>query len=166
MNLLILVLCVDNLVAIAEESFQVGKTYWNFECYESNRVQENVEMYHFRHKKTATELIALKTVDRTETFNIAIQTPPENSNGAAHVLEHSLVLVLLLPVNLHVLAEHLLRQRLLGFIAEGLAAFRCVDGEQPNLELLVACSEYRDGVAVRDAHHFASERRRLGGEGG
>ena len=97
-------------------------------------------------------------------FGHHLEVNPSLADG--DVAQHSLVLVLLLPVYLHELAEHLLRQRLLGFIAEGLAALRCVDGEQPNLELLVACSEYRDGVAIRDAHDFARERRRLGGEGG
>ena len=71
-----------------------------------------------------------------------------------------------LPVNLHELAEHLLGQRLLGLIAEGLATLRCVDGEQPYLELLVTRRQYRDGVAIRNANDFARERRSLGGEGG
>ena len=31
----------------------------------------------------------------------------------------------------------------------------------PNLELFVACRQYRDGVVIRDTRHLARERRRF-----
>ena len=45
----------------------------------------------FRHVKTGAELLSLKNDDRNKVFGITFRTPPTDSTGVAHILEHSVL---------------------------------------------------------------------------
>jgi len=45
----------------------------------------------FRHVKTGAELISLVNDDENKVFGIAFRTPPRDSTGIAHILEHSVL---------------------------------------------------------------------------
>ncbi len=66
-----------------------------FDAYELIR-EERIEDIHadsllLRHKKTGARVALLSNDDDNKVFNIAFRTPPENSTGVAHIIEHSVL---------------------------------------------------------------------------
>lgn len=47
--------------------------------------------YYMSHIKTGAELLFLKNEDENKTFGIGFKTPPTDSTGAAHIVEHSVL---------------------------------------------------------------------------
>lgn len=45
----------------------------------------------YRHKKTGAEILSLSTDDENKVFGITFRTPPPDSTGVAHILEHSVL---------------------------------------------------------------------------
>ena len=45
----------------------------------------------YRHKKTGAEVLSLVNADENKVFGITFKTPPEDSTGVAHILEHSVL---------------------------------------------------------------------------
>lgn len=45
----------------------------------------------YRHKKTGAEVLSLVNADENKVFGITFKTPPEDSTGIAHILEHSVL---------------------------------------------------------------------------
>ncbi|HEY3331312.1 MAG TPA: insulinase family protein [Capsulimonadaceae bacterium] len=45
----------------------------------------------YRHEKTGAELLSLQSDDENKAFNITFRTPPSDSTGVAHILEHSVL---------------------------------------------------------------------------
>ncbi|MEI7771992.1 MAG: insulinase family protein, partial [Chloroflexales bacterium] len=45
----------------------------------------------YRHAKTGAELLSLANDDENKCFGITFRTPPEDSTGVAHILEHSVL---------------------------------------------------------------------------
>ncbi len=45
----------------------------------------------YRHQKTGAELLSLENDDENKVFGIAFRTPPRNSTGVAHIMEHSVL---------------------------------------------------------------------------
>jgi Zn-dependent M16 (insulinase) family peptidase len=45
----------------------------------------------FRHVKTGAELLSLMNDDENKVFGITFRTPPTDSTGVAHILEHSVL---------------------------------------------------------------------------
>src|SRR5215472_2608959 len=45
----------------------------------------------YRHAKTGAELLSLANADENKVFGIAFRTPPHDSTGVAHILEHSVL---------------------------------------------------------------------------
>ena len=45
----------------------------------------------FRHARTGAELLSLTTDDANKVFGVAFRTPPSDSTGVAHILEHSVL---------------------------------------------------------------------------
>src|SRR3954466_3609384 len=43
----------------------------------------------FRHTKTGAELLSLENDDENKVFGISFRTPPSDSTGVAHILEHA-----------------------------------------------------------------------------
>lgn len=48
----------------------------------------NSTAYYLKHDKTKAEVLYLKNDDDIKTFGIGFRTPPENSTGVAHIVEH------------------------------------------------------------------------------
>ncbi len=46
---------------------------------------------HYRHKKTGAELLSLISDDENKVFGVSFATPPEDSTGLPHILEHSVL---------------------------------------------------------------------------
>ncbi|HIZ22542.1 MAG TPA: insulinase family protein [Candidatus Blautia faecigallinarum] len=47
--------------------------------------------YILRHKKTGARVMLIENEDENKVFNIAFRTPPKDSTGVAHILEHSVL---------------------------------------------------------------------------
>merc|ERR1719424_368607 len=45
----------------------------------------------YRHKKSGAELLSVSTEDDNKVFGITFRTPPEDSTGVPHILEHSVL---------------------------------------------------------------------------
>ena len=48
----------------------------------------NSEAYILRHKKSGARLFLLSNDDENKVFTIGFRTPPEDSTGLPHILEH------------------------------------------------------------------------------
>ena len=47
--------------------------------------------YLLRHNKSGARVLLLENEDDNKVFNIAFRTPPADSTGVAHILEHSVL---------------------------------------------------------------------------
>jgi hypothetical protein len=45
----------------------------------------------FRHERTGAELVSVEAADENKVFGITLRTPPGDSTGVAHILEHSVL---------------------------------------------------------------------------
>ena len=45
----------------------------------------------FRHVKTGAELLSLQNEDENKVFGITFRTPPNDSTGVPHILEHAVL---------------------------------------------------------------------------
>ncbi|WP_425447020.1 insulinase family protein [Dethiothermospora halolimnae] len=74
------------------DSLEVGKTYHGFKLTRQEKVDEiNSTAEIFEHSKTGAKLIYLRNDDDNKVFTINFRTPPENSTGVAHIIEHSVL---------------------------------------------------------------------------
>ena len=63
-----------------------------YELLEESRLQEcNSDALIFRHKKTGARLFVLKNEDQNRVFTVGFRTPPKDSTGLPHILEHSVL---------------------------------------------------------------------------
>ncbi|UYN98280.1 MAG: insulinase family protein [Devosia sp.] len=63
-----------------------------FELVRDETIAEiNSEARLYRHKKTGAEVLSLVNDDENKVFGITFKTPPEDSTGIAHILEHSVL---------------------------------------------------------------------------
>ncbi|WDR04865.1 insulinase family protein [Devosia rhodophyticola] len=63
-----------------------------FELLRDEQITEvNSQALLFRHKKTGAEVLSLVNDDENKVFGITFKTPPEDSTGIAHILEHSVL---------------------------------------------------------------------------
>ncbi|HEY0032013.1 MAG TPA: insulinase family protein, partial [Devosia sp.] len=63
-----------------------------FELIRDEHIAEaNSQALLFRHKKTGAEVLSLVNDDENKVFGITFKTPPDNSTGVAHILEHSVL---------------------------------------------------------------------------
>src|SRR6185295_10155175 len=64
-------------------------------CFELLREQHIPELTTtarlYRHGKTGAELLSLINDDENKSFAVTFRTPPEDSTGVAHILEHSVL---------------------------------------------------------------------------
>ena len=51
----------------------------------------NIEGYMFRHKKSGARVVILSNDDDNKVFTIGFRTPPADSTGVMHILEHSVL---------------------------------------------------------------------------
>ncbi len=63
-----------------------------FELVRDESIAEiNSQALLYRHKKTGAEVLSLVNADENKVFGITFKTPPEDSTGIAHILEHSVL---------------------------------------------------------------------------
>ena len=63
-----------------------------YEVIEKRKIADlNSESYLLRHKKTGARIALLSNDDENKVFFIGFRTPPEDSTGVAHILEHSVL---------------------------------------------------------------------------
>jgi hypothetical protein len=51
----------------------------------------NVDCVVYRHSKTGAAVLSLRAVDDNKVFGVSFRTPPSDSTGVAHILEHSVL---------------------------------------------------------------------------
>ena len=65
------------------------------EAYEFIREEELPEIhgtgYLLRHRKSGARIALIGCDDENKVFSVAFRTPPEDSTGVAHILEHSVL---------------------------------------------------------------------------
>lgn len=67
-------------------------TIFGFELVEERDIPElNTHAKLYRHAKTGAELLSLQNDDENKVFGITFRTPPSDSTGVAHILEHSVL---------------------------------------------------------------------------
>jgi Zn-dependent M16 (insulinase) family peptidase len=63
-----------------------------YELIEKNEIEDiNAVGYLLKHKKSGARIMALSNNDENKVFNIAFRTPPGDSTGLPHILEHSVL---------------------------------------------------------------------------
>lgn len=63
-----------------------------FELVRDEKISEiNSQAQLYRHRKTGAEVLSLVNDDENKVFGITFKTPPEDSTGIAHILEHSVL---------------------------------------------------------------------------
>ncbi len=63
-----------------------------FELLQDQDIEElKTRAKHYRHAKTGARLLSLCNDDDNKVFGITFRTPPKNSTGVAHILEHSVL---------------------------------------------------------------------------
>ena len=73
-------------------NFELNKTYHGFKLIEEREISEiNSLQRLFEHEKTGARLLNLQNDDDNKVFSIGFRTPPENSTGLPHILEHSVL---------------------------------------------------------------------------
>ena len=58
---------------------------------EQNIPELNTHANIYRHTKTGAELLSLENDDENKVFGITFRTPPTDSTGVAHILEHAVL---------------------------------------------------------------------------
>jgi hypothetical protein len=58
---------------------------------EQNLAEINSTARYYRHVKTGAELLSLVNSDENKVFGVSFATPPSDSTGVAHILEHSVL---------------------------------------------------------------------------
>jgi hypothetical protein len=63
-----------------------------FELLQQQEIPElNTLAKHYRHVKTGAEVLSLENVDENKVFGITFRTPPPDSTGLPHIMEHSVL---------------------------------------------------------------------------
>jgi presequence protease len=63
-----------------------------FELRREQHISEiNSTVRHYIHQRTGAELLSLSNSDENKVFGVALRTPPTDSTGIAHILEHSVL---------------------------------------------------------------------------
>ncbi len=74
------------------EKFQLGKLYNGFELIKNEYIDDiSGDGFVFEHKKSGARLVFVKTEDDNKVFFITFKTPPVDSCGTAHIMEHSVL---------------------------------------------------------------------------
>jgi Zn-dependent M16 (insulinase) family peptidase len=68
------------------------KTIHGFERLRDETIDEyNVRALIYRHQKTGAELLSIIADDENKVFGVAFRTPPTDSTGIAHIMEHAVL---------------------------------------------------------------------------
>ncbi|MBP3664579.1 MAG: hypothetical protein J6J03_05390, partial [Tyzzerella sp.] len=67
-------------------------TLKNYELIQQKTLQDlQSEGYLLRHKKSGARVLLMENKDENKVFFIGFRTPPEDSTGVPHILEHSVL---------------------------------------------------------------------------
>ena len=72
--------------------FELNQTYSGFQFIESREIEElkgTARIFH--HEKSGARLLYLSTEDDNKVFSISFKTPPPDSTGLPHILEHAVL---------------------------------------------------------------------------
>jgi presequence protease len=73
-------------------ALEIGKTYFGFKLEKENEIKEiNSTTRLFYHEKSGARLYFIENEDDNKVFSISFRTPPKDSTGVAHILEHSVL---------------------------------------------------------------------------
>lgn len=73
-------------------SLEINQVYHGFKLEESKRVREiDSTTYLFTHEKSGARLLFVENSDDNKVFSITFRTPPNDSTGVAHIVEHSVL---------------------------------------------------------------------------
>ncbi len=73
-------------------SFEIGKTYYGFRLNREEKIGEIKSTGKiFKHEKSGARLLSLSNDDDNKVFSIGFRTPPADSTGIPHILEHSVL---------------------------------------------------------------------------
>ncbi len=71
------------------------KEFSNLTAYELLKTEELPDVkgcgYYFRHKKSGAKVVWIENSDDNKVFSIAFRTPPTDSTGVAHIIEHTVL---------------------------------------------------------------------------
>ena len=68
---------------------RVGEQFSGFEVVETKRLDAfNINAFFLKHHKSGASYLHLDSADTNNTFSIILRTPPKDSTGVAHILEH------------------------------------------------------------------------------
>lgn len=71
---------------------KVGEVYHGFKLLKEETIKEiNSIAQEFLHEKSGAKLLYLNNDDDNKVFSISFRTPPKDSTGVAHILEHSVL---------------------------------------------------------------------------
>lgn len=64
----------------------------NFELLRTEKIKElDTEAKIYRHMPTGAEILSMENRDENKCFGISFRTPPSDSTGIAHILEHTVL---------------------------------------------------------------------------
>lgn len=64
----------------------------SYECIKQERIEDiRSDAYLLKHKKSGARIALVSNEDENKVFHIAFRTPPADSTGVAHILEHSVL---------------------------------------------------------------------------
>jgi Zn-dependent M16 (insulinase) family peptidase len=73
-------------------SVNIGEIYSGFRVIEKQTIEDiSSEGIIFEHEKSGAKLLFLKNKDDNKVFSISFRTPPKDSTGVPHILEHSVL---------------------------------------------------------------------------
>ncbi|ABR47877.1 Peptidase M16C associated domain protein [Alkaliphilus metalliredigens QYMF] len=73
-------------------SLEIGKQYHGFKLLEEKEIKEVKGMGRlFQHEKSGARLFYIQNQDNNKVFSITFRTPPKDSTGLPHILEHSVL---------------------------------------------------------------------------
>ncbi|WP_315115970.1 insulinase family protein [uncultured Clostridium sp.] len=73
-------------------NFEIGEIYSGFKLVDKKTVEEvNSLALIFEHEDTGAKLLKLENEEDNKVFSISFRTPPQDSTGVAHILEHSVL---------------------------------------------------------------------------
>ena len=71
---------------------KINEMYNGFKLLSIKEIKDiDATLYEFKHLKSDASLVYLKTDDTNKCFSIGFRTPPEDSTGICHIIEHSVL---------------------------------------------------------------------------
>ena len=81
-----------NETRVDYKSMRAPTTTHGFRLVREDYIAEyDAKAFLFKHEKTGAEVMSLSNEDENKTFGVTFRTPPSNSTGIPHILEHSVL---------------------------------------------------------------------------